>query len=193
MVLPSTNLAVCPSSAGPGTSDFESGPRNSGGDLLVCLSLAAVAPWGLEPAVHRRSVPRVSNGCSHEANHALEHATIFFLEESCGRRFAGRSSPTGFRVVGPATVEEIRAAFDRVRHVIHNGQRLSYISPHCGSNVVTALGLGLLAVAADCTCEHPVSTAAVGAHDGAGGCGPSICWAQARDRECHPATILYGG
>jgi hypothetical protein len=76
-------------------------------------------------------------------NHALEHATILFLEESSGRRFAGRSSWNGFHVVGPATAREIRTAFDRVRRVFQDGQELSYITPRCGSNLVTALGLGL--------------------------------------------------
>jgi hypothetical protein len=66
-------------------------------------------------------------------NHALEHATILFLEQRCGRRFAGRSSWNGFHVIGQAPAKEIRAAFDRVRHVVQSGQRLSYISTRCGS------------------------------------------------------------
>jgi hypothetical protein len=76
-------------------------------------------------------------------NHALEHATILYLEQSTGRRFSGQAERNGFRVAGRASDKEIRAAFDRVRHVVRSGETLSYISRHCGSNIVTSLGLGM--------------------------------------------------
>jgi hypothetical protein len=76
-------------------------------------------------------------------NHALEHATILHLEASSGRRFSGRAARNGFRVVGHASIKEIKAAFNRVRNDIDAGVQLSYISPRCGSNIVTALGFGM--------------------------------------------------
>lgn len=76
-------------------------------------------------------------------NHALEHATILYLEASSGRRFSGRAARNGFRISGHASAREIKAAFDRVRSVIHAGEQLSYISPRCGSNIATALGFGM--------------------------------------------------
>jgi hypothetical protein len=77
-------------------------------------------------------------------NHALEHATILYLEASSGRRFSGRAARNGFRICGHASVKEIKAAFERVRHVVQAGEQLSYVSPRCGSNMVTALGLAMV-------------------------------------------------
>jgi hypothetical protein len=76
-------------------------------------------------------------------NHALEHATILHLEASFGRRFSGRAARNGFRISGHASIKEIKAAFGRVRTVVDAGEQLSYISPRCGSNIVTALGFGM--------------------------------------------------
>ena len=76
-------------------------------------------------------------------NHVLEHATILHLEASSGRRFSGRAARNGFRICGQASVKEIRAAFERVRSVVQAGEQLSYVSPRCGSNMVTALGLAM--------------------------------------------------
>jgi hypothetical protein len=77
-------------------------------------------------------------------NHALEHATILELERAGGRRLAGRSSRTGFRVSGHVTMADVRKAFDRVRRTLHAGEPLAYVSPRCGSNIVTAIGAGLV-------------------------------------------------
>lgn len=76
-------------------------------------------------------------------NHALEHATILYLEANCGRRFSGRAERNGFRVAGHASAKEIKAAFDLVRRAVQSGEQLTYVSPRCGSNIVTALGLGM--------------------------------------------------
>ena len=91
-------------------------------------------------------------------NHALEHATILYLEANSGRRFSGQAERNGFRVAGHASVKDIKAAFDRVRRVVQSGEHLSYISPRCGSNIVTALGFGLgllLLVAIGTVLFHP--------------------------------------
>lgn len=77
-------------------------------------------------------------------NHALEHATIIFLRDAGVARIGGSAAPDGFRVHGRASPRQIRAAFDRVRAAIANGDHLPYISRHCGSNLVTALGLALV-------------------------------------------------
>lgn len=75
-------------------------------------------------------------------NHALEHATILFLEATSSKRFSGRAARDGFRVCGPASAKDIKAAFEQVRDVVREGEPLMYISRRCGSNVVTALALG---------------------------------------------------
>jgi len=77
-------------------------------------------------------------------NHALEHATILELEARSGRRLAGRSSPTGFRVSGHVSIAEVRRAFDKVSRTLRAGKPLVYVTPRCGSNVVTAIGAGVI-------------------------------------------------
>jgi len=77
-------------------------------------------------------------------NHALEHATIHYLEADGGRQLSGRAARDGFRVCGRSSVREIRTAFEQVRRVVHDGGPLPYISRRCGSNVVSSLGLALL-------------------------------------------------
>lgn len=76
-------------------------------------------------------------------NHALEHATIRYLETKGARRLGGNAERNGFRVGGKVSPRDISAAFDQVRAVVRNGGHLPYISRRCGSNVVTALGLSL--------------------------------------------------
>jgi hypothetical protein len=77
-------------------------------------------------------------------NHALEHATIHYLEANGPRRFSGRAAKDGFRVCGRTSTREIRTAFEQVRRVVRNDGRLPCISRRCGSNVIVALGLALL-------------------------------------------------
>ena len=77
-------------------------------------------------------------------NHALEHATILELEARSGRRLAGQSGRTGFRVSGHVSIDEVRRAFNRVSRTLRAGEPLVYISPRCGSNVVTAIGAGVV-------------------------------------------------
>ncbi len=75
-------------------------------------------------------------------NHALEHATIYYLRTQ-GRRCGGRASSNGFRVSGAVTDREIRTAFEKVRRKVRAREPFAYISRRCGSNVVTALGFGM--------------------------------------------------
>lgn len=100
------------------------------GVLSLPFVFAAFRAFRLDPATRR--------------NHALEHATLLELERARGRRLAGRSSRTGFRVSGHVSMADVRTAFDRVRRTIRDGEPLAYITPRCGSNVVTAIGAGLV-------------------------------------------------
>lgn len=77
-------------------------------------------------------------------NHALEHATILELEARTGRRLAGRAGPKGFRVSGHVTIDDVHEAFDRVRQTLRAGEPLTCVTPRCGSNIVTAIGFGLV-------------------------------------------------
>jgi hypothetical protein len=77
-------------------------------------------------------------------NHALEHATIHFLERGTTRRLGGGAARNGFRISGRTSPEDIRKAFEQVRRLVRQGDSLPHISRRCGSNVISALGLTLL-------------------------------------------------
>lgn len=77
-------------------------------------------------------------------NHAIEHATIHFLEATGTRRLSGQAHREGFRVSGRVSPSQIRKAFDQVRRALRDGEPLPYVSRRCGSNVISALGLALL-------------------------------------------------
>jgi hypothetical protein len=77
-------------------------------------------------------------------NHAIEHATIHYLEKNGTKRFSGRADRNGFRLCGESSAQEIRTAFEQVQQVVRERGQLPYISVRCGSNVVTALGLALV-------------------------------------------------
>ena len=83
-------------------------------------------------------------------NHALEHATIHYLERSGGVTFSGRAHADGFQVCGRTTPARIREAFAEVAVRVQGRMAIPHISPRCGSNYLTTLALGvlLLAVAA---------------------------------------------
>lgn len=84
-------------------------------------------------------------------NHALEHATIFYLRERYGRsaRLAGRAAPDGFRISGVREPSHVRTAFDRAAESLEAGDWSCTVAKRCGSMVVTAqaLGITLLAIA----------------------------------------------
>jgi hypothetical protein len=77
-------------------------------------------------------------------NHALEHATIYYLRLERRQRISGQASPRGFRVCGDLSASQIRGAFEKVRQRVRNGSPIPHISRRCGSNRVTAMGLALM-------------------------------------------------
>jgi uncharacterized protein DUF6391 len=80
-------------------------------------------------------------------NHGLEHATIHLLSGRIQRlKVVGRSDNNGFWLYGDVPTEEIQIcaqwALDRMR----NGEHDLAIHPNCGTNLVTTVALGTVAV-----------------------------------------------
>jgi Domain of unknown function (DUF6391) len=59
------------------------------------------------------------------------------------RRLGGRATTNGFSIAGPVSVAEIASACTHVSDVLRKGEELQFISRTCGSNMITALALGL--------------------------------------------------
>jgi hypothetical protein len=109
-----------------------------------------VAPWVLV-AVALINLPFVAAvnrafrmDLATRRNHALEHATIYYLLRERRQRISGEASPRGFRVRGDASASRIRSAFEKVRQLVRSGGAIPHISRRCGSNRVTAMGLALM-------------------------------------------------
>ncbi len=79
-------------------------------------------------------------------NHALEHGTIFFLRRHYGRKFkiGGRAAEDGFRLNGLPSAEQIESAFNELIDHLARGDSRPVISTHCGSNIITAQGYGVV-------------------------------------------------
>ncbi len=71
-------------------------------------------------------------------NHGLEHATIHVLS---GRikdlRMAGRSTNSGFVLLGEAPTEQVEAAVRDALRRMRGGEHGLAIHPNCGTNLVT--------------------------------------------------------
>lgn len=82
--------------------------------------------------------------------HALEHATIAVLSSQFNRKnFSGLSLPVGFFLVGEASIEEVRDAFDIALSRLKAGETTLALSKNCGTNIaVTGALCALTAVAA---------------------------------------------
>lgn len=80
-------------------------------------------------------------------NHALEHATIAVLLSKLGVaiRLAGRSTPSGFVIMGNIPTEALKEATQEGLRRLQAGEEDLAISPLCGTNL--AVG-GILAGAA---------------------------------------------
>ncbi len=71
-------------------------------------------------------------------NHGLEHATITILSQRVkGLRMAGRSSDSGFVLLGEAPTEQIEAAVRDALRRMKAGEHNLAVHPNCGTNLVT--------------------------------------------------------
>jgi hypothetical protein len=78
-------------------------------------------------------------------NHALEHATINVLTEHIkGLRMAGRSSESGFVLVGNVPTDEIEKAVHEALARMKRGEHRLALHPNCGTNLVTGGALTTL-------------------------------------------------
>ncbi|MBN2257662.1 MAG: hypothetical protein JW704_07535 [Anaerolineaceae bacterium] len=76
-------------------------------------------------------------------NHGLEHATINVLSERHpGLRLAGYSTPFGFYIIGPVTLDTLTNAIQEARQRVSGGRRGLVIHDRCGTNYVAG---GILA------------------------------------------------
>jgi hypothetical protein len=71
--------------------------------------------------------------------HALEHATIQMLNRRFPvARLIGWSTPIGFYISGPVSVEDVRAAVAEAIERLGRGESYLAIHPRCGTNLVVA-------------------------------------------------------
>jgi hypothetical protein len=71
-------------------------------------------------------------------NHGLEHATIHVLSGRVkGLQMAGRSTDSGFVLIGEAPTETVEAAVNDALRRMRNGEGSLAIHPNCGTNLVT--------------------------------------------------------
>ena len=78
-------------------------------------------------------------------NHGLEHATIHLLANRVkGVRMAGRSSDSGFIILGDVPTEMVESAARDALRRMRAGEHKLALHPNCGTNLVTAGGLTTL-------------------------------------------------
>ncbi|HVU12833.1 MAG TPA: DUF6391 domain-containing protein [Phototrophicaceae bacterium] len=71
-------------------------------------------------------------------NHGLEHATITILSQRVsGLRMAGRSTDSGFVLLGEAPTEQIEASVREALRRMRAGEHNLAVHPNCGTNLVT--------------------------------------------------------
>ncbi len=71
-------------------------------------------------------------------NHGLEHATIHLLSNRIkDLRMAGRSSESGFVLLGDAPTETIEASVRDALRRMRGGEHHLAVHPNCGTNLVT--------------------------------------------------------
>ncbi len=79
-------------------------------------------------------------------NHALEHATIHVLTRRSRRtRLSGRSTDSGFVILGHVETSELESAVEEALHRLRQGEANLAVHPNCGTNLVTAAGMATLA------------------------------------------------
>jgi hypothetical protein len=100
------------------------------------------------------TVEQMMLGARVRQNHALEHATIFLLEQRRGRSaFRGRATVHGFYVYGEVTPDELRDGSEEALAKLRGGEPGLAIHPRCGTNLAVA-GL-LTGVCSALACEIP--------------------------------------
>jgi len=114
-------------------------PSQSLGGYFIAAPFLIIVMTALNLPVIASAFQRFRQPIGTRRNHALEHATIIVLETSTKKRLAGRAGDTGFRLYGAVTEQQIRDAFEKVCRTIRAGEPLVYVSPRCGSNIVTTL------------------------------------------------------
>jgi hypothetical protein len=78
-------------------------------------------------------------------NHGLEHATVHILSGMVkGAHLAGRSSDSGFVILGDVPTDAVESAVREALHRMRSGEHRLAIHPNCGTNLVTAGGLTTL-------------------------------------------------
>ena len=70
-------------------------------------------------------------------NHGLEHATIHILNRQ-RYKLSGRSSETGFVLLGEAPTEDVESAVREALARMKAGERQLALHPNCGTNLVTS-------------------------------------------------------
>ena len=71
-------------------------------------------------------------------NHGLEHATIHILSQRIkDLRMAGRSTDSGFILLGDAPTDSIESAVNEALRRMRNGEHHLAVHPNCGTNLVT--------------------------------------------------------
>jgi hypothetical protein len=71
-------------------------------------------------------------------NHGLEHATIHILSQRVkDLRMAGRSTDSGFILLGEAPTEMIEASVHEALRRMRGGEHHLAVHPNCGTNLVT--------------------------------------------------------
>lgn len=71
-------------------------------------------------------------------NHGLEHATIHVLSSRIPHlRMAGRSSASGFVLLGEVKTEQVEAAVHEALRRMKHGEHDLAVHPNCGTNLIT--------------------------------------------------------
>jgi hypothetical protein len=79
-------------------------------------------------------------------NHGLEHATIHILSQRVkDLRMAGRSTDSGFVLLGDAPLEAVEAAVHDALRRMRSGEHQLAVHPNCGTNLVTTGFLATMA------------------------------------------------
>lgn len=91
--------------------------------------LTNIARW-MQPALNQTYVRRTRR------NHALEHATIHLLNQQ-RYTLSGRSSDTGFVIIGEVPTTRVESAVREALRRLRNGEHHLALHPNCGTNLVT--------------------------------------------------------